>query len=167
MAAQWTVQEKKRCGGSVRASAYLWPPAEDGWPFRVSASSNAMPLGKPWARGGPGYPALLFPLALPWAVNAGRRGRRPLRDGVRERPVCPGHCHPCRGGCPHPPALPSPHLPPSKAQANLKESSFRQTPRGLYQTHIRGTRPTQGSGLARTGRRPPCFCQNRFGRPPY
>ncbi len=57
-------------------------------------------------------PCLPLSAGAALAVDAGRRGRRPLQGGA------------CRGGCPHPPVS-SPHPPPSKAQANLEGQSFR------------------------------------------
>ena len=59
------VEEKKRFGGSVCASADLLPPAGDGWLSRVEVrDGNALPLGKPPARGSQGYILLLFSLPL-------------------------------------------------------------------------------------------------------
>ena len=57
-------KEKNAAAGRSAQSAYLQPPAGESWPSLVSASLNAMPLGNPLARGGPGYLSLLFPLAL-------------------------------------------------------------------------------------------------------
>ena len=55
-----------------------------------------------------------------------------------------------------------PYLPPNKAQANLAGQTFRQSPRGLHQTHNRGARPAQLSSPARAGRRPPNLCWHIF-----
>ena len=62
-----------------------------------------------------------------WAVDAGRRGRRPLQDNVcRGGPVCPPvagpSSYPRRGGCPHPPCL---ARPPSTTEQSASE--FRRT----------------------------------------
>ena len=70
-------KEKNAAAGRSAQSAYLRPPAGDGWPFLVSASSNAMPLGKLLARGGFGYLALLFPLALAWRLTRADEGVGP------------------------------------------------------------------------------------------
>ena len=59
-------KEKIAAAGRAAQAHPSMPPAGKGWPFLVLASSNAMPLGNPLARGGPGYPLLLFPLALVW-----------------------------------------------------------------------------------------------------
>ena len=59
------VEEKKRFGGSVCASADLLPPAGDSWLSRAAVrDGNALPLGKPLARGGQGYIQRLFSLPL-------------------------------------------------------------------------------------------------------
>ena len=52
-------------GGSVCASAALLPPAGDGWRSRAAVrDGNALPLGKPPARGGLGYILRRFSLPL-------------------------------------------------------------------------------------------------------
>ena len=56
----------------------------------------------------------------------------------------------------------NPYLPPKKAQANLVGQTFRQSLRGLHQTHNRGARPAQLSSPARAGRRPPNLCWHIF-----
>ena len=59
------VEEKKRFGGSVCASADLLPPAGEGWRSLAAVrDGNARPLGKPLARGSQGYIQLLFSLPL-------------------------------------------------------------------------------------------------------
>ena len=59
------VEEKKRIGGSVCASADLLPPAGEGWQSLAAVrDGNARPLGKPLARGSQGYIQLLFSLPL-------------------------------------------------------------------------------------------------------
>ena len=141
-----------------------------------------MPLGNPLVRGSPGYPCVLFPLALPWRLpmdGAGRRGRRPLQGiaGIRQMsgqigpppqrhsaaPAAP--FIPRRGGCPHPPVS-SPHPPPDKAQTHSEGRAFRHPPRGLRQSDNRGARPAQLSGPARAGRRLPGFRQHKFRTTP-
>ena len=52
-------------GGSVCARADLLPPAGDGWLSRVEVrDGNALPLGKPPARGSQGYILRRFSLPL-------------------------------------------------------------------------------------------------------
>ena len=59
------VEEKKRIGGSVCASADLLPPAGDGWlSLAAVRDGNALPLGKPPARGDQGYILRRFSLPL-------------------------------------------------------------------------------------------------------
>ena len=155
------------------------PPAGDGWPFLAVASSNAMLLGNPWARGGPGYPAFLFPLALPWhfasfpagaglSKDAGRRGRRPLQSAAgnpvngrthrfvptaAQRSTCRPIHHPV-GADAHIRPFPGPHLPPNKAQANLERQAFRHPPRNFHPTDTRGGRakrmPKSGASRQKT-----------------
>ena len=49
-------KRKNRCGGSVRASAYLRPPAGEGWRSLVAVrDGNAFPLEMMFARRSPGY----------------------------------------------------------------------------------------------------------------
>ncbi|WP_204805848.1 hypothetical protein, partial [Oscillibacter valericigenes] len=57
--------KEKMFGGSVCASADLLPPAGDGWLSRAAVrDGNALPLGRPLARGSLGYLLLLFSLPL-------------------------------------------------------------------------------------------------------
>ena len=59
--------KEKMFGWSVCASADLMPPAGDGWlPRTAVRDGNALPLGRPSARGGLGYIQLLFSLPLTW-----------------------------------------------------------------------------------------------------
>ena len=94
-------REKNASAGRSARSAYLRPPARDGWPFRVSDWMKRDTLGE---TSGPGR-ARIPPTSLSagaasafcWASrrrwlggkNAGRRGRRPLRDGMRGKSTCP------------------------------------------------------------------------------
>ena len=86
---------KNRFGGSVRASADPPPPAGEGWLFLAVNLMKRVPLGEPPARGGPGHPGVLHPLALAWAVDgagsAGGYGHPPLRvsDGGGRRCAVP------------------------------------------------------------------------------
>ena len=58
-------KEKKRFGGSVCARADLLPPAGDGWQSLAAVrDGNALPLGRPSARGNLGYPLRRFSLPL-------------------------------------------------------------------------------------------------------
>ena len=71
------VEEKKRIGGSVCASADLLPPAGDSW-LSLAAVRNgtAMPLGKLPVRGGLGYILRRFSLPLArWLMDASATGR--------------------------------------------------------------------------------------------
>ena len=119
-------KRKNRYGGSVRAGAYLQPPARDGWPFLAGALIKRDPLGETSGPGRARIPPASLSAGAALAVNAGRRG--------------------------HPPVS-RPHLLPSRAQADLEGQSFRHPPRGLYQTNNRGARPMKLSGPARAGRR--------------
>ena len=57
--------KEKMFGGSVCASADLLPPAGDGWRSLAAVrDGNALPLGRPLARGSLGYLLLLFSLPL-------------------------------------------------------------------------------------------------------
>ena len=59
--------KEKMLGGSVCACADLLPPAGDGWrPLAAVRDGNALPLGRPSARGGQRYIQLLFSLPLAW-----------------------------------------------------------------------------------------------------
>ena len=52
-------------GGSVCASADLLPPAGEGWQSLAAVrDGNALPLGRPLARGSQGYIQRLFSLPL-------------------------------------------------------------------------------------------------------
>ena len=119
-------KRKERHGGSVRAGAYLQPPARDGWHSLVVVLIKRGALGETLGPGRVRIPPAPLTAGAALAVNAGRRG--------------------------HPPVF-SPHPPPSKAQANFEEQTFRHPPRGLYQTNNRGARPMKLSGPARAGRR--------------
>ena len=81
------VEEKKCSGGSVRILADLLPPAGDGWPSRAAVrDGNAPPLGKPSARGSPGYMQHCFPLPLAFL-----RGTRKRQRGQAQRPCDDRH----------------------------------------------------------------------------
>src|SRR5699024_9837563 len=57
--------KEKMFGGSVCAGADLLPPAGDGWRSLAAVRDvNALPLGKPPARGSQGYPHPPSPLPL-------------------------------------------------------------------------------------------------------
>ena len=73
--ARW--KRKRRFGGSVCAGADLLPPAGDGWRSRAAVrDGNALPLGKPPARGGLGYILRRFSLPLAWwLMGTGTTGR--------------------------------------------------------------------------------------------
>ena len=65
------VEEKKRFGGSVCASADLLPPAGESWHFLVEVrDGNARPLGKSFGPGKFGiHPASLFAAAGRWLMR--------------------------------------------------------------------------------------------------
>ena len=58
-------KRKERHGGSVRAGAYLRPPAGDGWPFLVVVLIKRVPLGETF---GPGRARIPF---SPLSAGAG------------------------------------------------------------------------------------------------
>ena len=143
-------KRKKRFGGSVRASAYLRPPAGDGWPFHVAALIKRGALGETSGPGRSRIPRLSLSAGAGLAVCQASRWRWPVerrgptsasapterrRESVERTP----RPSPRRGGCPHPPVS-SPHHPPVKAQADLEDPSFRQPPRDFCQTGTRGGR---------------------------
>ena len=79
-------KRKKRCGGSVRAGAYLRPPAGEGWPCLAAALMKRDALGESMGPGRARIPRPPLSAGAALAVNAGRRGRRPLQ-GVAGNPV--------------------------------------------------------------------------------
>ena len=124
-------REKNAAAGRSAQSAYLQPPAGEGWPCLAAALMKRDALGESSGPGRVRIPPASLSAGAALAVNAGRRGRRPLQDGA------------CRGGCPHPPALPDFHQLPSKAQANQEGQTFRHPPRGFCPIPTRGGRATQ------------------------
>ena len=144
-------------------------------------SSNAMPLRNPLARGGPGYPLLLFPLALPRhfarlpvgagrAVDAGRRGRRPLQDGMRGGPVYPPLCRATIipvGADAHIRPFPGPIHHQAERKRISKNRPFDTHPEISDRPAHAGAERSECPGPARAGRRLPCLRQHIFGRPPY
>ena len=144
-------------------------------------SSNAMPLRNPLARGGPGYPLLLFPLALPRhfarlpvgagrAVDAGRRGRRPLQDGMRGGPVYPPLCRATIipvGADAHIRPFPGPIHHQAERKRISKNRPFDTHPEISDRLAHAGAERSECPGPARAGRRLPCLRQHIFGRPPY
>ena len=153
----WTVQKKRtlrrvgprRARTSSRRRGKVGPPS-----FRLHQTRCS------WGIFWPGEGPDTFPSSFRWRWLGGKRGptRASAPTGRYEGRACvfarsPSSRHPCRGGCPHPPALRGPHQPPSKAQANLEGQAFRQPPRSLRQSDNRGARPPQVSRPARAGRR--------------
>ena len=62
------------------------PPAGDSWPFRVSDLMKRDALGETLGPGRARIPPASLSAGAALAVNAGRRGRRPLQ-GVAGNPV--------------------------------------------------------------------------------
>ena len=67
-------KRKKRCGGSVRASAYLRPPAEDGWPFLVEVPIKRDAPGESSSPGKSRIPLRSLSAGAALAVTDGWRG---------------------------------------------------------------------------------------------
>ena len=147
-------KEKNASAGRSARSAYLRPPAGEGWPCLAAALMKRDALGESMGPGRARIPRPPLSAGAALAVNAGRRGRRPLQSAAgnpvaerahkfaptaAQRSACRPIHRPRRGGCPHPPVS-IPHPPPSKAQADFKEQSFRQPPRSLCQAPTRGGR---------------------------
>ena len=84
-------------GGSVCAGADLLPPAGDGWrSLAVVRDGNALPLGKPPARGSQGYPQRLSPLPLT-LLRRTASGSEKRSSSMRQPPRRRRH-HPPRDG---------------------------------------------------------------------
>ena len=82
-------KRKERFGGSVRAERV--PPCRrrgDGWHSLVVTWIKRDALGESFGPGRARIPSASLSAGAALAVDAGRRGRRPLRDGMRGRPVC-------------------------------------------------------------------------------
>ena len=137
-------KRKKRFGGSVRAGRV--PPCRR----RGKAGRSSFWLHQtrcPWEILWPGEGPDTLCFSFRWRCPGGKCGptRASAPTGRYEGQACvfawsPSSRHPRRGGCPHPPALPDPHLPPSKAQANEERQAFQQPPRSVCRTGTRGGR---------------------------
>ena len=79
-------KRKERLSGSVRASAYLRPPAGDGWHSLVGALMKRGALGDDVRPGKSRIPSASLSAGAGRTVDAGRRGRRPLQ-GDRGNPA--------------------------------------------------------------------------------
>ena len=81
-------KRKESFGGSVCASADLLPPAGEGWHSLVEVrDGTALPLGKSLARGGLGYPLLLFSLPLTFPQGTARGSEKRSRDHASTTPT--------------------------------------------------------------------------------
>ena len=84
-------KEKIAAAGRSAQSAYLWPPAGDGWTFLAAALMKRDALGETFGTGRARIPRSSLSAGAALVVNAGRRGRRPLQDGMSDglcvRPV--------------------------------------------------------------------------------
>ena len=70
-------KRKERFGGSVCAGADLLPPAGDGWLSLAEVrDGNALPLGRPPARGSIGIPSVSLPAAAHAPVKNSQRQRK-------------------------------------------------------------------------------------------
>ena len=78
-------KRKNRLGGSGCASASLRPPAEEGWTFLVVVLIKRDGLGETFGPGRARIPSASLSAGAGLAVDAGRRGRRPLQGiaGIR------------------------------------------------------------------------------------
>ena len=164
-------KRKKRCGGSVRAER-IPPAAGGGWlavPRFGFIKRDALV-----ATFGPGRVRIPRPplsAGAGLAVDAGRRGRRPLRDGMRGRPVClPGRrvlVTPVGADAHIRPPCQIPIYHQAKRKRMKKDRPFNNHPEVSAGPAHAGAERSDCPSPARAGRRLPCFCQHRFGRPPF
>ena len=164
-------KRKNRHGGSVRASAYLRPPAGEGWPYLAAALMKREALGESLGPGRYRIPPASLSAGAGLAVNAGRRGRRPLRDGMRGRPVClPGRrvlVTPVGADAHIRPPCQIPIYHQAKRKRMKKDRPFNNHPEVSAGPAHAGAERSECPSPVRAGRRLPCFCQHRFGRPPF
>ena len=80
-------KRKERFGGSVCASADLLPPAGEGWlSLAAVRDGNALPLGKPLARGGTGIHPAFLPAAAHASVKNSQRQRKEKQSQYDNHP---------------------------------------------------------------------------------
>ena len=139
-------KEKKRFGGSVRASADLLPPAGEGWPSLAAVrDGNALPLGS--SKPGEVSDTVSADFRCRWPSLAGQgpthrsapTKRWEALTFRRGRPACPPVGKAPRGTM--------------KRQRGQKQGPCDFPPRRPPH-RIRGSRPGKMSGSARAGRRP-------------
>ena len=83
-------KRKERFGGSVCAGADLLPPAGDGWRSLAAVrDGNALPLGKPPARGSIGIPSASLPAAAHAPVKNSQRQRKEKQLDATTTPTRP------------------------------------------------------------------------------
>ena len=164
-------KRKNRHGGSGCASASLRPPAGDGCRFLVEVPIKRVPLGESSSPGRARIPRPPLSAGAGRAVDAGRRGRRPLRDGMRGRPVClPGRrvlVTPVGADAHIRPPCQIPIYHQAKRKRMKKDRPFNNHPEVSAGPAHAGAERSECPSPARAGRRLPCFCQHRFGRPPF
>ena len=135
--------KEKMFGGSVCASADLLPPAGDGWRSRAAVrDGNALPLGRPLARGSQGY--ILRRFSLPLTLPRRTSQRVAKRDARKEELV----------KCVLAPRRP-PHPPPRDGSCNLAEESG--VPDGQLKSALAPIRrpPSRGGPLHRSAPKRP------------
>ena len=139
-------KEKKRFGGSVRASADLLPPAGEGWRSLAAVrDGNALPLGNPWP--GEIRDTCSFSFRCRWPSLAGQGPTH------RSAPTKRWEALTFRRGGPACPPVGKAPRGTMKRQRGQKQGPCDFPPRRPPH-RIRGSRPGKMSGSARAGRRP-------------
>ena len=164
-------REKNASAGRSAQARTSMPPAGNGWPYLAAALMKRDALGESL---GPGKSRILLrslSAGAGLAVDAGRRGRRPLRDGMRGRLVClPGRrvlVTPVWADAHIRPPCQIPIYHQAKRKRMKKDRPFNNHPEVSAGPAHAGAERSECPSPARAGRRLPCFCQHRFGRPPF